>query len=167
MEVLFYTTPLSSKIFALTLSQFSSPFLFFPLRWNATSVWPCDSSLPHWPHQCCLSYTDVVLTQTLIQCNTHAHSYAYTHLHTLLRHSPVVWPVTTRQLFLLCCWSSHDVRALLCVIGWRLSASCVCGRYDVGDCRSLCHRESWLKWSAALRPLTLQLNTCVFLLAAL
>lgn len=35
----------------------------------------------------------------------------------LLRHSAVVWPVRTTQLFLLSCHVSPDVRALLCVIG--------------------------------------------------
>lgn len=37
--------------------------------------------------------------------------------HTLLRHSPLVWPGTPGPLFLLSCHVSRDVRALLCVTG--------------------------------------------------
>lgn len=96
---------------------FSLPLSFPP--WNAFWAWPCESSLPHWPHQSSLSSPDAPLTQIS---------------HTLLRHSPLVWPLTTGRLFLLSCHVSRDVRALLCV--WLADVFAtfpVCGRCDVGD----------------------------------
>lgn len=78
---------------------------------------------------------------------SYGRTHTDTHTHALLRHSPLVWPITTSQLSLLSCHISHDVRALLCVTGWRLCASCVCGRYIVGDCCSVSNRELWSKWS--------------------
>ena len=98
--------------------------------------------------------------------HTDTHTHTHTHTHTLLRHSPVVWPGTTRQLFLLSCHVSHDVKALLCVTGWRLTASCVGGKHNVGECRS-CVNESWLKWSTDPQPSNLQSCSCVFLFTAL
>lgn len=83
----------------------SLPLSFPP--WNAVWAWPCESRLPHWPHQSRLSSSDAALTQIS---------------HTLLRHSPLVWPVTTGRLFLLSCHVSRDVRALLCV--WLADVFC-------------------------------------------
>ena len=131
-----------------------------PLCWNVTSVFDLVIHLSHADHT-----STVCLMQTqcwpIFSYGTHtAHTHTHTHTHALLRHSPVVWPVTTRQLFLLSCHVSHDVRALLCVIGWRLMRPVY-----VGDFRSLCHRElwSWTRRSTDMWPLTPQQNTCVFL----
>lgn len=123
---------------------FSSLFLFFLLFLGMQLQFDLVTHLSHTDH-----------TSAVYPAQTHCWprlSYSTNLTHTLLRHSLVVWPVTTRQLFLLSCHISHDVRALLCVIGWRLCAPCVCGRYDVGGCCSLGHRESWSKWSTDVWP---------------
>lgn len=79
-------------------SWFSLPLSFPP--WNAAWAWPCESPLPHWPHQS---------PSVQLRCA------ADPDLTPTLRHSPLVRPVTTGRLFLLSCHVSRDVRALLCV----------------------------------------------------
>lgn len=156
-SVLFPLRYLTSDFLALWL------FLFCSFRLLPPSL-ECNFSLTLWlisptlttPVPSILYRRSADLDSHTAHARQHTHSYAHTHTLTLLRHSPVVWPVTTRQLFLLSCHVSHDVRALLCVIGWRLSAFCAGGRHYVGECRSLCNRDSWSKWSSDLWPLTLQ-----------
>lgn len=140
-----YQLPLSVRsTFSPSLSDFwvlSSHFLwiFFSLPLFSPSL------------ECSFSYTMWFISPTpttpvlpvLYRRNSDLDSPRNTHMHAvplaeartrmlthcaLLRHSPVVWPVTTTQLFLLSCHVSPDVRALLCVIGWRLLASFICGR---------------------------------------
>lgn len=80
-------------------------------------------------------------------------SLSYTHTHTSpLRHSPVVWSTTSRQLFLLSCHIGHDVRALLCVIGWRLIESSVCGRLWFFVPQSLVVMDEMVNCSVTSQP---------------
>lgn len=120
--------------FALTFSDWLSVALnsSSPFRGNCLRFDPMTSPPTLTTSVLSIAYRRSADQDSCKGAHTCNRTPTWTHTLTPLRHSSVVWLVTIRQLFLLSCLAIRDVRALFCVIDWRLSVSCLCGRYDEG-----------------------------------